>query len=155
MIFLSVKIRLLKERRKTTHISPSTLGELLAHGLELTVPCQEDLHIGELVHYRRHPSAFRPEPEGLRVLLRRSQWHQSWLGNVDLLDHVVLGEWAHLEPNWVVAWDQAIKPLNPRRQLLDCEDRGQAGSVAGVDYQHHEEPYDQHHASKSAHSVLS
>ncbi len=77
------------------------------------------------------------------------------MGNAELLGEVVLREGPDLKPDGNVAGDQAVDPGDRRRELLHGEYGGQAGSVARLDDQNDEQPYDDHEAAESAPGVLS
>jgi hypothetical protein len=68
---------------------------------------------------------------------------------------VALREGPNLEPDGLVAGDQAVDALDRGRQLLHGEDGGQARGVAGLDDQDYEQPDDDHDAAQRAPRVLS
>jgi hypothetical protein len=154
-IFVLVKLKTNKERKKTcwTYESPSALGELLAHRPELAVGGEEELHVRQLVDDGRHAAVAGPALQAAGVAVD-GQLPEARRWDAQLVHHVAPGEGADLVADGVVAGEEAVQALDARGQLLHRQDGRQAGRVAGVDDEHHEEPDDEDEAAKSAHGVL-
>jgi hypothetical protein len=133
-----------------THESPSSLGELLPHRLELAVGRQEELDVWQLVDDGRHAASLQAG-----CVVADGELPEARLVHAQLLHHVALGEGADLVADGLVAGQQAVQALDPRRQLLHREDGRQARRVAGVDDEHHEHPDDEDEAAQSADGLLS
>lgn len=116
---------------------------------------QEDLNIGTLVDDGSDASIGRAKLKRLLILVRRTEGFKPVSRDTELVHEVTFRKGADLKPDGFVTGDQAIDPCDWRYELLDGEYGGQAGSVAGLDDQNHEEPYDDHEAAEGASRVLS
>jgi hypothetical protein len=139
---------------RRTHESPSSLGELLPHRLELAVGRQEELHVWQLVDDGPDTAVARPSLQA-GCVVADGELPEARLVHSQLLHHVALGEGADLVADGLVAGEQAVQALDPSRQLLHRQDGRQARRVAGVDDEHHEHPDDEDEAAQSADGVLS
>jgi hypothetical protein len=138
-----------------THEAPSAFGELGSHDRELVVLGQEELDVRTLVHDGRDASFLGAEIERVLVLFRRAERLQPRGGDAELVHQVALREGADLEPDGLVAGDQAVDALDRGRQSLHGEYGRQAGGVAGLDDQDYEQPDYEHETPQRAPRVLS
>lgn len=116
---------------------------------------QEELDVGALVDDGHDAALARAELQRGLVLVRGAEPFEPRRGHSELVDEVALGEGAHLEADGLVAGDQAVDAPDRGRELLHGEDGGQAGGVAGLYDQDHEEPDDDHETPQRAPGVLS
>ena len=116
---------------------------------------QEDLNIGTLVNDASDASIGRAKLKRLLILVRRTEGFKPVSRDTELVHEVTFRKGADLKPDGLVTGDQAIDTRDWRCGLLHGQYGSQAGSVAGLDYQNNEEPYDDHEATEGASGVLS